>query len=125
MERAPSIIRLRNKIAARFPDDTAIADFRLSALGFESEIDSEWFEQFSKVTAEAISLREEEKAKAHLNFIARELAVGDEKVHEYIDVYYMEVLLYGLDEKSKWFGWSLMSSNLRELYVAMWGQPRF
>ncbi len=69
MERAPSVIRLREEIAVRFPDDAAIADARLEELGFGAEFDSEWFEQFSQITTEAIRRREEAKAKAHLGFI--------------------------------------------------------
>lgn len=125
MERAPSIIQLREEIAARFPHDSAIADSRLAELGFGAEFHIEWFEQFSQLTTQAIRRREEAKAKTHLDFIARKMASGDDKVREYIDVYYTEVLLYGLDKKSKRFRWSLLPTNLRELYAAMWGQPRF
>jgi hypothetical protein len=45
---------------------------------------------------------------------------------EYIDVYYVESLLWDIkdSELRKW-GWSLIPENLKELYIGVWGAQRF
>jgi hypothetical protein len=82
-------------------------------------------EEFSNVTSDAIRRRNEDVARAHLEYISHLLDHADDKVKEYIDVYYVEVLMYDLDDESKRVGWRLIPDNLKELYIGFWGQPKF
>jgi hypothetical protein len=125
METAASVLRLREDIRARFPSDAEWVDARVEGLGYEADACTAWFEQFSQRTTKAMRARDESTVRAHLSFMSGRLATADAAVLEYIDVYYVETLMGDLDVRSKRWAWSLMPSNLRGLYVAMWGEPRF
>ena len=56
---------------------------------------------------------------------SRSLATADAAVREYIDVCYVETLMWNLDPQSRKWAWPLIPGNLKRLYVAMWGEPRF
>jgi hypothetical protein len=51
---------------------------------------------------------------------------GDEATTRCIDVAYVESLMWDIkDDKLKQKGWKLIPTNLRALYVAMWGEQPF
>lgn len=125
METAAGVINLREDLRARFPGDAAQIDARLAELGYEAGACTAWFEQFSQRTTDAMRARDEPAVRAHLSFMSRRLATADAAVREYIDVYYVEPLMWNLDSKSKKWAWPLIPGNLKGLYVALWGEPRF
>ena len=55
--------------------------------------------------------------------LSERLATADAAVQQYIDVYYVEALMWNLDDKTKKWGWSLVPANLKKLYLAMWREP--
>ena len=86
---------------------------------------TEMMNEFSQETTDAIRRRDEMTARAHLRYVSNILIDADAKSAEYIDVYDVEVLMYGLDEKSKKWGWALVPPNLKDLHVRFWGAPTF
>jgi len=65
-------------------------------------------------------------ASRQLTLLSQLLAAGDEATARCIDVAYVESLMWDVkDPKMKREGWKLMPSNLRALYVQMWGQQSF
>ena len=125
MESAPSLVQLVKDISARFPIDAQLIAARIEELGYEPDAFTAWFEQFSQRTTEAIRSGDEILARGHLALMSQRMETADKIVMEYIDVYYVESLMWNLDDKKKKWGWSLIPNNLRKLYVAMWGEPSF
>ena len=125
MESAPSLVQLVKDISARFPIDAQLIAARIEELGYEPDAFTAWFEQFSQRTTEAIRNGDETSARGHLALMSQRMETADKIVTEYIDVYYVESLMWNLDDKKKKWGWSLIPNNLRKLYVAMWGEPSF
>ncbi len=77
-------------------------------------------EEFAQATTEAIRLRDE-VARDHLAHVSRLLASSDSTILEFVDAYYVEVLMFGLDEVSTKWGWERIPDNLKQRYVAFWG----
>ncbi len=83
-------------------------------------------ERFSQLTTDAISRGDEKKAKVYLHFMEKQFQSGGEACKKAIDTYYVESLLWDIkDLKKKKRGWSLIPKTLQELYVTMWGKPKF
>ncbi|MBB2488123.1 hypothetical protein H5407_23090 [Mitsuaria sp. WAJ17] len=125
MDIDPSVRALLLGIMRTFPDVGKRMKRCAREIGGVSFATTRMMNEFSSMTSEAIRERNEKVAREHLAYVSRLLAEADDKVHEYIAVYYMEDLVYDLDEKSKKWGWTIIPEDLRALYVAMWGQPRF
>ena len=82
--------------------------------------------RFSQLTTDAISRGDENTARSYLEFMAEKLESCGESGRKTIDVSYVESLLWDIkDNKKKKWGWSLLPLPLKELYVAMWGEPKF
>ncbi|MDP1978592.1 hypothetical protein [Undibacterium sp.] len=77
--------------------------------------------EFARLTTQAVRDGNQPVVQSHLKFMSGLLRVADEKTREYIDVYYVEVLFFGLTHKQKKTAWPWMPANLKQLYVAMWG----
>lgn len=125
MDIHPSVRKLLLDIMKTFPDVGVRMKRRARSVGSVAFATTEMMNQFSEITSEAIRDRKERIVRAHLDYVSRLLANGDDKAREYIDVYYVEVLMYGLDDTSKKWGWSLIPQNLKDLYIGMWGRPKF
>ena len=83
-------------------------------------------EAFSQATTNAIRKYDETTALAHLNYMSEKLKTATAIEKEFIDVYYVESLLWDIkDMKVKKWGWCLIPGNLQALYVALWGEPKF
>jgi hypothetical protein len=110
-----------------FPDVAARIDGWLNHLGFEPEdkMYTSMFEALSQATADTIKIRDKDTALKHLKYMSQKLTNATNAEREYIDVYYVEPLLWDIkdSELRKW-GWSLIPENLRELYVGVWGAQR-
>jgi len=125
MEPPASVVRLKQDICARFPDEARDVTVRVAELGYEPDMLTTWFEQFSQETTEAMRDRNESRVRAHLSFMSDRLATADAAAREYIDVYYVEALMWNLDEVGKKWAWPLVPGNLRDLFIAIWGEPKF
>jgi uncharacterized protein (DUF849 family) len=82
-------------------------------------------EEFARQTQRAVARGTPKVAEAHLEFLAARLRRGNPIDREYIDVYYVESILYGVNETVAEELWALMPESLKQLYVAMWGNPKF
>ena len=82
-------------------------------------------EEFARQTQRAVSRSNPQVAKAHFEFLSNRLRQGNPIDREYIDVYYVESILYGVNATVAKELWTLMPASLKELYVAMWGTPKF
>ncbi|MDC9499151.1 MULTISPECIES: DUF7674 family protein [unclassified Pseudoalteromonas] len=63
-----------------------------------------------------------EQAQRYLSFIAEKLVNAEAKVIEYIDVYYVETLLWGASSHTIAVGWPLVPANLQKLYINFHGK---
>lgn len=125
MEIDPSVRALLLGVMKVFPDVGKRMKRCAREIGGVSFSTTRMMNEFSLMTSEAMRDRNEQVVQAHLSYVSNLLIGANEKVHEYIDVYYVEELMYDLDEQSKQWGWFRIPENLRALYVAMWGQPSF
>lgn len=116
------------EIRDKFPDVADRMDKWLNHLGLEPEdsMYTSMFEAFSQATTDAIKMRDEDTALKHLTYMSQKLINATTAVAEYIDVYYVESLLWDIkdNELRKW-GWSLIPKNLQDLYIGVWGAQRF
>lgn len=109
-----------------FPDEAAAIDELLLRDGYEEAAYFTWIERFSQLTTDAIKRGDFEKAAGHMNLLSCVFASGDEATKRCIDVAYVESLMWDIkEEKLKREGWRLIPSNLRALYIAMWGERPF
>jgi len=120
-----SLAGLRQAIAKRFASAAAAADERLLKMGFGPNAHIIWLEEFCRCTTNAIAAGEEEIVRAHLAFMSSQLSRGDEATRSAIGVAYVEPLLHELKSERKRWAWPLMPTNVKRLYVDMWGAPRF
>jgi hypothetical protein len=121
----PAALRIVESVRAVFPEEAAHVDAILLRDGYEKAHHT-WLERFSQFTTDAIKRGEFTKATEHLNVLSALLDRGDEATTRCIDVAYVESLMWDIkDDKLKQKGWKLIPTNLRALYVAMWGEQPF
>lgn len=125
MDIHPSVRKLLLGICKTFPDVGKRMKRRAKEYGGVSFATTAMMEEFSQATTDAIRHRNEAIASTHLDYVSNLLRTADNKTREYIDVCYVEVLMFGLDKESKKWGWSLIPRNLKDLYIKMWGSPKF
>jgi ribonucleotide reductase beta subunit family protein with ferritin-like domain len=83
------------------------------------------FNQFCELTNKAMRNRDENTLLKHLNYMSRKLRTANKTEYEYIDVSYVESLMWNVNnEESKW-AWQFFPENIKDLYTAMWGSPKF
>ncbi len=123
----PSVRKLLIGIITVFPDVGVRMKRRAREMRTVEFATTEMMNEFSNATSDAIRKRQKTIALSHLAYVSNlwVSSAADDKVREYIDVYYVEILMYDLDNESKKWGWNLMPANLRTLYIGMWGQPKF
>jgi hypothetical protein len=115
-----------HSVRAAFPDEAVLIDAMLIRDGYDEEAYFTWLERFSQFTTDAIGRRDFRRAMAQLDLLSGLLTRGDERTKKCIDVAYVESLMWDVrDQKVKFEGWKLMPSNLKALYVAMWGEQPF
>jgi hypothetical protein len=113
-------------VRAAFPDEAVLIDAMLFRDGYDEDACFTWLEHFSQFTTDAMGRRDFPKAMEHLDLLSQLLARGDERTKKCIDVAYVESLMWDVrDQKLKSEGWKLIPSNLKALYVAMWGEQPF
>jgi hypothetical protein len=117
-----SVARMKAAVAARFPEDAEVVDAQM--LDFDDDAYEVWLENFCELTNAAMARRDEATVRAHLSYISQQLNEGDEEVTRAVDVAYAENLMWSLNGEGKRWAWPLVPSNLRQLYLNMWGEPR-
>ncbi|PXX44920.1 hypothetical protein DFR42_102132 [Undibacterium pigrum] len=118
----PSVKKLLLNIMKTFPD-VAIHMLRLARTHRSIALcTTEMVGEFARLTTQAMRDGNQAVVQSHLKFMSGLLRVADEKTREYIDVYYVEELFFGLTLKQKKTAWSWLPANLKQLYVAMWGE---
>ena len=119
-------LRIAESVRAAFHEEATLVDAILVQDGYDEAAYFSWLERFSQFTTDAVKRGEFTRAAEQLNLISRLLAAGDEATMRCIDVAYVESLLWDIaDDELKREGWKLVPTNLRALYVAMWGEPAF
>ena len=122
-------LALVEEIRNSFPDVSTLMDTWLRNMWDDDKSPLPWallIEQFSQATTNAISQGNETTANEHLQFVKEKLTSGNSETVRFLDTYYVESLLWGIkDLKQKKWGWSLLPEEIKSLYVAMWGEPKF
>jgi len=124
-------IELLNAIYDTFPEVAKDLDHTLKTYWeYEPHERNEMWtgliERFSQLTTDAISRGDEIKAKKYLSFMEGQYLSGGVNSKKAIDVCYVESLLWNIkDTRTKKWGWSLIPKSLQELYIELWGVPKF
>ncbi len=116
------------EICDLFPEVSVAIDKRIDSLGYGAEdfMYTEKMEAFSQFTTNAIKRFDERTVRAHFEYVSNKLSKASKVEAEYIDVYYVESLMWDIkDKKVKKWGWSLFPNNLKALYREVWGEPDF
>ena len=116
-----SVKKLLLNIMKSFPD--AAEHMMLIAKSHRSiaNCTTEMVGEFARLTTQAMRDDNRQVAQSHLSLMSELLRTADEETREFIDVYYVEELFYGLTTKQKKHAWPWLPANLKQLYVAMWG----
>lgn len=118
----PSVAKMKEAIAARFPQEAEASDARMEF--FDEDAYETWLERFCDTTNAAMARRDEVRVDEHLSFVSQQLAKGDEEMRQALDVAYVENLMWNLDTDAKRWAWPRIPSNLKKLYIDMWGEPK-
>lgn len=116
--------RFISDIKLEFPSVGIRIDQQMEALetGPEDKMYTQMFECFSQVTTDAIKAKDYENASRYLIYMSDRLKNASEVEREYIDVYYIEPLMWDIkDLKIKSHGWKLFPENIKNLYQDIWG----
>ena len=84
-----------------------------------------WIERFCDLTNEAMAERDRATVQTHLAFISHLLSEADGDGRRAIDVHYAENMMCNLEPDVKRWAWTQVPANLQQLYLDMWGGPRF
>jgi hypothetical protein len=79
-------------------------------------------EEFATATTLAIASGDIHLAKTYLDYMDRKLTNANAKEFEFIDVYYVEHLFWNATEVTRYVGWPIVPSKLKELYVNFHGK---
>ena len=128
MDKDQEITKFIDEIRDKYPDVSRKIDKWMVHQGYEPEdkMYPSMIEAFSQATTDAIKKQDKEASLSHLNYMSGKLKTASKVEEEYIDVYYVEPLMWDIKDKKilKW-GWSLIPENLKELYKEVWGEPDF
>jgi hypothetical protein len=126
-EESDAANRVVERVRTAFPAEAQAVDAVLLQDGFVPlEAPNIWVERFSQRTTDALKGGDTARAGEHLKFISHMLDGADEPTIRCIDVSYVESLMWDIkDVKRKAEGWKLVPANLRQLYIAMWGEQPF
>ncbi|MBV8621437.1 MAG: hypothetical protein JOY84_21440 [Curvibacter sp.] len=121
MKLRESVAKMKRAVAAQFPEDAAATDAQMEF--FDEDAYETWLERFCDTTNAAMARRDEQRVIAHLSFMSQQLELADNAVRCALDVAYVENLMWNLDLDGKRWAWPRIPSNLKQLYLDMWGQP--
>ena len=113
---------MREELRRLFPKDAKYADKSAKAYADDDSAWTVWFEAFAERTRKAFRRGDEATAVAHMTYMSDKLEKADADARYAIDVDYVENFLYKLSLKKKRWAWTLIPQNLKDLYVAFWGE---
>ena len=123
MDKESKIKNFLSDIANELPDVYSSMENCLDE--FDGFAPTKMLNQFCEESNKAMRNKDKVTLLSHLNYISRKLFVANEVEFELIDVYYVESLMWNVNStESKW-AWSYFPENIKELYIKMWGKPRF
>lgn len=117
----PGVRALLLSIMRQFPDVAVRMKARAREHRSVAFSTTAMMEAFAGATQQALRRGDEAQVRAHLRFLADWLGRADAVQHEYIDVYYVEGLLFGLPRAQQRSLWAAMPPPLRALHTRMWG----
>lgn len=77
-------------------------------------------EKFAALTDQAIQQNDIQRAKNYLNFIENVLVQASPALHQFIETYYAEVILFYVDDAKKQQAWRLLPLIIRQLHQRCW-----
>jgi hypothetical protein len=115
------------KIRRQLPSEAEKADALMRVRGFDidEELDYLWIEALADVTNACIRRRNQQAMEHQFRFFSEQFDRGSEAVRKCIDVSYVENLMWELSSEDKKWAWLQLPENLQNLYIMMWGNPRF
>jgi len=122
------IIPLIEEIRLKFPEVALEMDQWLIRQGFDEESKAYFamIEAFSNATTAAIKRKDKDTVLKYLLFMEEKLKSANETESKYIDVYYVESLMWDINDPELYqWGWSLIPEKLKKLYLEVWDEPRF
>lgn len=122
------IVPLIQEIRQRFPEVAFDIDQWINRQGFKEADNASFaaFEAFSNTTTAAIKRKDKDSALRYLHFIEEKLKAANSIELEYIDVYYVESLMWDINDPELYrWGWRLIPEKIKKLYLEVWDKPRF
>ncbi len=119
------VLALYNETRERFPELTAKADREhVKNWGeLDPEFACSWFESLAKALNVEMSRKIPARKYAGIfRHLSSAYTNGDFEVRNCIDVSFTENLFWQIEEEKAELYWSLLPSNLKELYVAFHGK---
>ena len=127
MEAIDEIKSLVQLIRSQLPSASISADELMLERGYEvgDNLLYLWIEALADVTNDLIQQKNEQEIIKHLVFFSRQFEKVSEKVKNFIEVGYVENLMWNSAGELKKWAWPLFPENLKCLYAAMWGKPLY
>jgi hypothetical protein len=117
------------EIRARFKEEAERTDQwmleRSCDLDDLDEMTFLWMEAFADRTNDAMRAHDFERVKAHTEHLAGQYRSGSAAVKNLIDVAYAENLMWDVKGKNRKLAWPHIGKDMQNLYIAIWGQPKF
>lgn len=117
-----SVSMMREELRALFPKDAKIVDRKMMRDHETDTLWTFWFTDFADRTRLAFQSGDEVTAVAHMTYMSEKLEGADADARYAIGVDYVENFLDGLSLKNQRWAWTLIPQNLKDLYVAFWGE---
>ena len=123
MSKNDKIKELLIDISKQLPEEYKLMEKCLDE--YDGFAPTKMFDNFSEQTNKAMRNKDKETLLKHLNYISKKLVCANEVELEYIDVYYVESLMFNVNNKESKWAWSIFPENIKNLYEKMWGEPKF
>jgi hypothetical protein len=126
METDAELRKFLETIRKALPDAAEKTDEIMRGRGFDSDENAVhlWVETLADVTNMYIRRRDQDEVRKELSFLSKQFERGTDAIRSCIEVSYVENLMWNLAPEDKKWAWPQIPENLKELYAAMWGEPR-
>ncbi|MCG6878419.1 MAG: hypothetical protein LJE96_04630 [Deltaproteobacteria bacterium] len=117
-----------DEIRVKFPEVLSDLDEWMELQGYEPEdrMYTSLMERFSQITTDSFKNKNEDRAKSYLEYMSRKLVNATDMEKEYIDVYYVESLMWDdFSGERRKKCWEFMPKNLQSLYLKCWGRKTY
>lgn len=114
-----------NAIRRQLPNEAAETDDLMRERGFDAceELGTLWVEALADVVNARIRQRNQQAIEDQFQFFSEQFDRGSKAIRKCIDAAYVENLMCGLDAEDKKWAWPQLPGNLKNLYIATWGDP--